>query len=157
MLVQYVTLLQLSWVVDDAKRIVVTRASVCPQYCTYQDVTWRCGRGCPLVVHYLADLQSVHGLHCYGNITRTLVTSLRPSRDITSEWERSVGSARTAGRRPAGDGEALSKLRAVYGKWAWLAGRWLAMDGVRSQHYCGGLDCGLPMVAFWRHNANAKC
>jgi len=27
----------------------------------------------------------------------------------------------------------------------------------RSQHYCGGLDCGLPMVAFWRHNANAKC
>jgi len=19
----------------------------------------------------------------------------------------------------------------------------------RSQHYCGGLDCGLPMVAFW--------
>jgi len=27
----------------------------------------------------------------------------------------------------------------------------------RSQHYCDGLDCGLPMVAFWRHNANAKC
>jgi len=25
------------------------------------------GRGCPLVVHYLADLQSVHGLRCYGN------------------------------------------------------------------------------------------
>jgi len=25
----------------------------------------------------------------------------------------------------------------------------------RSQHYCGGLNCGLPMVAFWRHNANA--
>ena len=30
-----------------------------------------CGRGCPLVVHYWADLQSVHGLRCYGNITRT--------------------------------------------------------------------------------------
>ena len=29
------------------------------------------GMGCPLVVHYWADLQSVHGLHCYGNITRT--------------------------------------------------------------------------------------
>ena len=29
------------------------------------------GRGCPLVVHYWADLQSVHGLRCYGNITRT--------------------------------------------------------------------------------------
>jgi len=27
----------------------------------------------PLFVHYWADLQSVHGLHCYGNITRTVV------------------------------------------------------------------------------------
>jgi len=27
---------------------------------------------------------------------------------------------------------------------------------MRSQYYCGGLYCGLPMVAFWRHNANAK-
>jgi len=26
------------------------------------------GRGCPLVVHYWADLQSVHGMRCYGNI-----------------------------------------------------------------------------------------
>ena len=42
------------------------------------------GRGCPLVVHYWADLQSVHGLRCYGNITRTIVTSLRPSRDMTT-------------------------------------------------------------------------
>jgi len=25
----------------------------------------------PLVVHYWADLQSVHGLRCYGNIMRT--------------------------------------------------------------------------------------
>ena len=25
------------------------------------------GRGCPLVVHYWADLQAVHGLRCYGN------------------------------------------------------------------------------------------
>ena len=31
------------------------------------DVTWGSGRGCPLVVHYWADLQSVHGLRCYGN------------------------------------------------------------------------------------------
>jgi len=29
------------------------------------------GRGCPLVVHYWADLQSVLGLRSYGNITRT--------------------------------------------------------------------------------------
>ena len=27
--------------------------------------------GCPLVVHYWADMQSVHGLRCYGNITQT--------------------------------------------------------------------------------------
>jgi len=32
-----------------------------------------------------------------------------------------------------------------------------------SRKYCaiitarGGVDCGLLMVAFWRHNANAKC
>jgi len=35
--------------------------------CTNPDVTWGSGRGCPLVVHYLADLQSVHGLRFYGN------------------------------------------------------------------------------------------
>jgi len=28
-------------------------------------------RGCPLVMHYWADLQSVHELRCYSNITRT--------------------------------------------------------------------------------------
>ena len=44
---------------------------VCPHNCTGPDVTWESGRGCPLVVHYWADLQSVHGLRCYGNITRT--------------------------------------------------------------------------------------
>jgi len=32
-----------------------------------------------------------------------------------------------------------------------------AVYGGRSQHYCGCLDCGLPMVAFWQHDANAKC
>jgi len=39
-----------------------------PQYCTDPDVTWENGRGCPLVVHYLADLQSVHECRCYDNI-----------------------------------------------------------------------------------------
>jgi len=46
----------------------------------------------------------------YGNITRTLVTSLRPSRDMTTVrtagW---AGSARVAGRRPAGDGGGAPK------------------------------------------------
>ena len=27
----------------------------------------------------------------------------------------------------------------------------------RSQYYCGSLDCGLPLVAFWQQKANAKC
>ena len=48
---------------------VCLSAAVRPHYCTD---TGR-GRGCPLVVHYWADLQSVHRLRCYGNITRTLV------------------------------------------------------------------------------------
>ena len=47
------------------------RLCVCPRphayTCTDPDVTWGSGRGCPLVVHYWADLQSVHGLRCYGN------------------------------------------------------------------------------------------
>jgi len=63
---------------------VYLSAAVRPHYCTDPDVTWRRDRHCPLVVHYWADLQSVHGLRCYGNITRTLVISLRPSRDMTT-------------------------------------------------------------------------
>jgi len=40
----------------------------------------------------------------------------------------------------------------------WLAGDWPSTGGVLNiTAACGGLDCGLPMVAFWRHNANAKC
>jgi len=39
-----------------------------PHYCTGPDVSWGNGRGCPVVVHYWADLQSVHGFRCYDNI-----------------------------------------------------------------------------------------
>ena len=46
---------------------VCLSAAACLHHCTDPDVTWRSGRGCPLVVHYWADLQSVHGLRCYGN------------------------------------------------------------------------------------------
>jgi len=46
-------------------------AAACPQYCTDPDITCKNGRGCPLVAHRWADLQSVHGLRCYGNIART--------------------------------------------------------------------------------------
>ena len=36
-------------------------------YCADPDVTWRNGTGCPLVVHYWADLQSVNGFRCCDN------------------------------------------------------------------------------------------
>jgi len=42
-----------------------------PYYCTDPDVSWGNGRGCPLVVHCLADLQSVHEFRRYDNIART--------------------------------------------------------------------------------------
>ena len=47
---------------------VCLSAASCPHYCTDPDVTGGSGRGCPLVVHCRADLQSVHGMRCYGNI-----------------------------------------------------------------------------------------
>jgi len=50
---------------------VCLSAAVRPHYCTDPDLTRRRSRGCPLVVHYWADLQSVHGLRCYGKITRS--------------------------------------------------------------------------------------
>jgi len=46
----------------------VKRLTAFPHYCTDPDVTWRNGRGCPLAVHYWADLQSVHGFRCDDNI-----------------------------------------------------------------------------------------
>jgi len=55
-----------------------------PHYCTDPDVTWGNGRECPVVVHYLEDLQSVHGFRCYDNIApnakcqRVLVLAVCP-------------------------------------------------------------------------------
>jgi len=48
-------------------------------------------------------------------------------------------------------------LKIVRCIWAVGMADWPSTGGGRSQHYCGGLDFGLPMVAFWQHNANAKC
>ena len=50
---------------------VYLSAAACTHHCTVPDVTWGSDTRCPLVVQYWPDLQSVHGLHCYGNITRT--------------------------------------------------------------------------------------
>jgi len=54
-----------------ARLSVCLSAAACQHYCTDPDVTWGSGRGCPLVEHHCADLQSVRELRCYGNITRT--------------------------------------------------------------------------------------
>jgi len=79
-------LLHFARVVDDANWIVATRVcvSVCPRPHAYTIARIRIELGgvvgMPLVVHYWADLQSVHGLRCYGNITRILVTSANAKR-----------------------------------------------------------------------------
>ena len=36
------------------------------------DVSWGNGRGYPLIVHYWADLQSVHEFRCYDNIVQNV-------------------------------------------------------------------------------------
>ena len=62
--------LQFTWVVDDAKCILVTRVclSVCLSVAACLSLLHG-GPGCN--VHYWADLQSVHGWRCYGSIART--------------------------------------------------------------------------------------
>jgi len=47
------------------------RRRMATPYSTDPNVTWGNGRGCPLVVHYWADLQSVLGFRCHDNIART--------------------------------------------------------------------------------------
>jgi len=44
-------------------------------------------RGCPLVVHYWADLQSVHGFRCYDNIHACKLTALYTANAYSVERE----------------------------------------------------------------------
>ena len=78
---------------------VCLSAAIC-HYCTDPDVTWGHFRGCPLVVHCWADLQSGHGLRCYGKNANPSykLASIPRYDDIvrTAAW---AGSARVAGRR----------------------------------------------------------
>jgi len=71
------------------RNVYWSRPSVClllaafPCYWTDPDVTWRNDSGCPLVVHYWVDLQSVHRFRCYDSTApttkcqRVLVLALR--------------------------------------------------------------------------------
>jgi len=63
-----------------------------PHYCTEPDETWRNGRGCPLVVHYWADLQSVHGFRCYDHIHICKLIVLYTANAYTAEREMSASA-----------------------------------------------------------------
>ena len=111
---------------------VCLSAAVRPHYCTDPDVTWGHGRGCPLVVHNWADLQSGHGLRCYGNNANPSYkfASIPRYDDIvrTAGW---AGSARAAGRWLAGDGGRSHNCAPYMGsERGWLAGDWPSTGGV---------------------------
>jgi len=82
---------------------VCLSAAVRPHYCTDPDVTWGRSRGCPLVVHYWADLQStlVALLWQHNANPSYKLASIPRYDDIvrTAGW---AGSARAAGRRATG-------------------------------------------------------
>jgi len=56
------------------------------------DVTWGNGRGCPLIVHYWEDLQSVHGFRYYDNTHVYKLTSLYSANVYSTEHERTVSA-----------------------------------------------------------------
>ena len=49
-------------------------------------------QGCPLVVHYLDDLQSVHGFRCYDNIHVCKLISLHTANAYSAEREMSASA-----------------------------------------------------------------
>jgi len=63
-----------------------------PHYCMDPDVTWRNGRGCPVVVHCWVDLQSVHGFHCCDNTHVCKLMALYTANAYSAECEMSAGA-----------------------------------------------------------------
>jgi len=84
----------------EAKYILATTVcvSLClslatfPHYCTGLDVTWKNGRGCPLVLHYWADLRSVHGFRCYDDIHVCKLIVLHTANAYSTEREMSASA-----------------------------------------------------------------
>ena len=70
----------------------------------------------------------------------------------TAGW---AGSARVADRRATGGGapQTAHRIREAGAAGPPATGRRRG----RSRHYCGSLECGFPLVAFWQQKANAKC
>jgi len=132
-------------------------------YCTDPDVTWEIGRGCPLAVHYWADLQSVHGLRCYGNITRTpnvneymlvLALCLVTFRVSRRRREMYCGHARRVC-------VCLSVCLSVRGRMPTLLhGPRFSLGGGGGCPRCvllGGFAISARVALLWQHYANAKC
>jgi len=77
MAVTYILFSVINYILHNQEKCILV-APVCVSlatflhYCTDQNLSLRNGRGCPtvppIVVHYMADLQSVHGFRCYGII-----------------------------------------------------------------------------------------
>ena len=64
-------------------------------YCTDPDVTWGMVEGalsCTVVVHYWADLQSVHGFRCYDNIHVCKLIALYTANAYSAEREMSASA-----------------------------------------------------------------
>jgi len=77
---------------------------------------------------------------------------------MTTYCERPAGQGLRA--PPTGDQQATPpKPRRIWEAGAAgppATGRRPATDGGRSQHYCGSLDCRLPLVAFWQTKSERK-
>ena len=63
-----------------------------PYYCMETDVTWGMVVGCPLVVHYWADLQSMHVFRCYDNIHVCKLIALCITNAYNAEREMSASA-----------------------------------------------------------------
>jgi len=89
-------LFHFAWGIAEVKCILTTAVclSVClshaafPHYCTHLDVTWEC----PLVVHYLADLQLVHRFHCYDSIRVCKLIALYTANAYSAKCEMSASA-----------------------------------------------------------------
>jgi len=84
------------WLCEQVNVKVRSGMNFASHYCTDSDVTWGNDRGCPLVVHYLADLQSVHRFCCCDNIApnaicqRVLVLALCLVCFVMAVWSKLV-------------------------------------------------------------------
>jgi len=126
--------------------------AVRPHYCTDPDVTWGHGRGCPLVVHYWADLQSGHGLLWQHNANPSYKLASIPRYDDivrTAGW---VGSACAAGRWLVGDGGHCQNCAPYMGSVrGWLGGDWPSTGGVLN------ITVAAWTAGFlWRRSGNKK-